>query len=54
MSATAKTLISEESYLEEERKALNKSEYFKGEIFAMAGATKAHNKIVASDLISES
>lgn len=48
MSAIPKTFISEESYLEEERKALNKSEYYKGEIFAMAGATKAHNKIVAS------
>jgi Uma2 family endonuclease len=48
MSAIPKTFISEETYLEEERKALNKSEYYKGEIFAMAGATKAHNKIVAS------
>ena len=48
MTAIAKTFVSEEAYLEEERKALNKSEYYKGEIFAMAGATKAHNRIVAS------
>jgi len=48
MTAIAKTLVSEEFYLEEERKALNKSEYYKGEVFAMAGATKAHNRIVAS------
>jgi Uma2 family endonuclease len=52
MSAIPKTFISEESYLEEERKALNKSEYYKGEIFAMAGATTNHNAIVAS-LIGE-
>ena len=48
MPAIPKIFISEEAYLEEERKALNKSEYYKGEIFAMAGATKAHNRIVAS------
>ena len=48
MSVIAKTLISEESYLEEERKALNKSEYYKGVIFAMAGATSTHNLIVSA------
>ena len=48
MPATPKTLITEETYLEEEREALNKSEYYKGEVFAMAGATKTHNRIVAS------
>ena len=48
MSAIPKILISEKAYLDEERKALNKSEYYKGEIFAMAGASKEHNKIVAS------
>ena len=52
MPAIPKILISEEAYLEEERKALNKSEYYKGEIYAMAGATKAHNKIVASIISS--
>ena len=48
MPVIPKTFISEEAYLEEERKALDKSEYYNGEIFAMAGATKTHNKIVAS------
>ena len=48
MTAIPKTLISEEEYLELERKAFEKSEYYKGEVFAMAGATKEHNKIVAS------
>ena len=45
MSTIPKTFISEEAYLEEERKALNKNEYYKGEIFAMAGATKSHNRM---------
>lgn len=48
MAAIPKTLLSQEEYLELERQALNKSEYYKGEIFAMAGATKEHNAIVAS------
>jgi Uma2 family endonuclease len=43
-----KTLITEDQYLELERDADHKSEFYKGEIFAMAGATKEHNKIVAS------
>lgn len=50
MTAIAKTIISEKAYLEEERKALNKSEYYKGEIFAMAGATEEHNAIVGAIL----
>lgn len=50
MPAIAKTLISEADYLELERKALHKSEYYKGEIFARAGASINHNKIVASIL----
>ncbi len=48
MAAIPKTLLSGEEYLELERQAPNKSEYYKGEIFALAGATKEHNKIVAS------
>lgn len=48
MSAIKEVAISESEYLELERLAPNKSEYYKGEIFAMAGATKEHNKIVAS------
>lgn len=52
MTAIQKTLISEHDYLEEERKSLNKSEYYKGEVFAMAGATQNHNAISGS-LIGE-
>lgn len=48
MSVIPKPLISENEYLELERQADIKSEYYQGEIFAMAGATKEHNKIVAS------
>lgn len=52
MPAIPKTLLSKEAYLELERQAPNKSEYYKGEIFAMAGATKEHNKIVASVILA--
>ncbi|MBC7388997.1 MAG: Uma2 family endonuclease [Opitutaceae bacterium] len=43
-----KPFISPEEYLLAERNAFEKSEYFNGEIFAMAGATKEHNRIVSS------
>ncbi|MDI6793593.1 MAG: Uma2 family endonuclease [bacterium] len=42
------TLISPEEYLAIERNAEHKSEYFDGEIFAMAGAGKRHNLIVTN------
>jgi Uma2 family endonuclease len=37
--------ISAEEYLERERAANDKHEYYKGEIFAMSGASLEHNKI---------
>jgi Uma2 family endonuclease len=43
-----KTLLTPEQYLEIERKAEYKSEYYKGEMFAMAGASLAHNHLVAA------
>ena len=46
-----KTIITEAEYLELERKADHKSEFHKGEIFAMAGGSKEHNAIVASLII---
>ncbi len=52
MAAIPKTLIAEQDYLEDERKSLHKSEYYNGEIFAMAGASKTHNKIVASVILA--
>lgn len=40
--------ISEQDYLNAERLALNKHEYFRGEIFAMSGASLPHNKIFSN------
>jgi Uma2 family endonuclease len=37
--------ISQEEYLESERAALDKHEYYRGEIFAMSGASFEHNQI---------
>ncbi len=51
MSAVAKPYLTEAAYLEMERKAMHKSEYYKGEIFAMSGASKEHNKITASIIV---
>ncbi len=45
MSAIPKRKITPKEYLEIERKAEYKSEYFDGEIFAMAGAKRRHNVI---------
>ena len=44
--------ISQEEYLETERAALEKHEYYQGEIFAMSGASVNHN-IISVNLISE-
>ena len=45
MSAAPKPYITPEQYLALERQAKTKSEYFAGEIFAMAGASPEHNLI---------
>lgn len=45
MSAVAQTIYTEEDYLLMEEKANYKSEYFRGEIFMMAGGTPNHNRI---------
>lgn len=46
MSTNVKTLLTEEQYLEIERRAEYKSEFYKGEMFAMAGASWSHNQLV--------
>ena len=46
MATNSKTYLTPEQYLEIERKAEFKSEYYQGEMFAMGGAREAHNLIV--------
>lgn len=48
MSTLPKPHLTPEEYLEIERRAEFKSEYFRGEMFAMAGATAVHVLIVAN------
>ncbi|MCP1386463.1 Uma2 family endonuclease [Runella salmonicolor] len=48
MSAQTQQHFTPEQYLEMERKAVYKSEYFRGEIFAMAGAKPRHNRITGN------
>jgi Uma2 family endonuclease len=48
MSTVAKTLLTPEQYLEIERKAEFRSEYYNGEMFAMAGAADSHSLIVTN------
>jgi len=43
-----RAFLTAEEYLTAERKAEFKSEYFKGETFAMAGASRPHNRIVSN------
>ena len=48
MSTQPNTFLTPEEYLAIERKAARKSEYYRGEMFAMAGASRAHNLIVVN------
>jgi Uma2 family endonuclease len=48
MATQPKSFLTPEQYLEIERKADTRSEYSNGEMFAMAGAQRAHNQLVAS------
>jgi Uma2 family endonuclease len=48
MSAIPRPSYTEEEYLLLERTAVYKSEYFRGEIFAMAGASDEHNTIAGN------
>ena len=51
-SVAAEKYISPEEYLTAERRAEYKSEYIYGEIFAMSGASRAHN-IITVDITTE-
>jgi Uma2 family endonuclease len=48
MSTVSIPRYTPEEYLARERAAGHKSEYYRGEIFAMAGASEAHNLIVGN------
>jgi Uma2 family endonuclease len=48
MSTVPKRLLTEQEYLAIERKASYRSEFYRGEMFAMAGATREHNLITGN------
>jgi len=48
MSTAEKVSWTPEQYLARERQATTKSQYYQGQIFAMAGASREHNLIVAN------
>jgi Uma2 family endonuclease len=48
MSAAAKPYLTTQEYLAHERRAEIKSEYYEGEVFAMAGGSKEHRIIAAN------
>ena len=53
MSGVPKTLLTPQEYLARERKAEFKSEFYRGEMFAMAGASWKHN-VIALNIAGES
>ena len=52
MTVQTKNYITPEEYLATEREAAFKSEYYQGEVFALAGAGNNHNIITANLIIS--
>lgn len=52
MSTQPKAFITPEQYLEIEHTAENRSEYYKGEMFAMSGGTRDHTRIILNILTS--
>ena len=48
MSTAPKRLLTPAEYLAQERRAAFKSEFYQGETFAMAGASREHNLIVGN------
>ncbi|MGF1533507.1 MAG: Uma2 family endonuclease [Bernardetiaceae bacterium] len=48
MEATLQAPITAAAYLDQEAQASNKSEYYAGQVIAMAGAQEPHNLIVAN------
>jgi len=52
MSAVPKPFLTPQEYLARERRAETKSEYLRGEVFAMSGASREHN-LIASNVAAE-
>jgi len=52
MSTQPKRHVTRAEYLEAERRAEYKSEYFDGEVFAMSGASEPHNLIVTNLIVA--
>lgn len=48
MATVLKQYYTEAQYVQQERMSPGKSEYYHGEIFAMSGATREHNLVVAN------
>jgi Uma2 family endonuclease len=51
MTAQPRHYITEEAYLEQERRSITKSEYYDGHVYAMTGAKESHN-LIAGNLIA--
>ena len=47
-SLPARTLFTPEEYINQERKALHKSEYLNGQVLAMSGASRVHSLITGN------
>lgn len=52
MSAQSKSQFSEAVYLAQEATAMEKSEFLNGEVFAMAGASRAHNQLTSNLVVA--
>lgn len=52
MSALREQFLTEEDYLKFERSSETRHEYYAGEIVAMAGASRNHNRIVGNTYVS--
>ncbi len=50
MASQPKACVSPDAYLEQERAAATKSEYYSGEVFAMAGASRIHSQVSANTI----
>jgi Uma2 family endonuclease len=51
MASAAREILSEQEYLALERAAATRSEFFSGQMFAMAGGKRSHN-LIASNVIA--